>query len=93
MSVVKIPPIGDPVICSENELPKNIGELGLFILKRGRISDDVYIRCYTDSLNIHRDYSLKNRKTVTLYILGQDRDRDEVKLTEEDCNEIINECL
>lgn len=92
MSAVKIPPEGDPVIISEKDLPKNIGELGVFILNRGRLQNDVRIRCYSDSHDLS-NYSLQNRKGVTLYVLGQDRDRDEVELTEEDCKEIIQKCL
>ena len=93
MSVVKIPPIGDAVICSENEIPKNSCALGVFILNRGRLRDDVYIRCCADVLDVHNDYSLENRKRVTLYIYGQDRDRDGLELSEEDCKEIIEKCL
>lgn len=71
MSVVKIPPVGEPIICSENEVPKNVGELGVFILKTGRIRDDIYVRCYADRLSLHKDYYLYGnceRKTRRLSI-------------------------
>ena len=97
MSAVKIPPEGDPIVISEKDLPKNIGELGVYILKSGRVSKDVYIRCYIEYFNGRHKcldgYSLENRKDITLYVLGQDRDRDDVELSEEECKEIIRKCL
>lgn len=93
MSVVKIPPEGDPIVCSEEEMNNEIKQgkgswvdLGCSGIVHSRLRD-IRLRCSVSKYN--PNYSLKNRCNIIVYIYGEDIDKDPEELTYEDCLEII----